>query len=173
MELKKVDRDGGLWQVLIGQWEDEAAGYEVDLDDYAPASLGVLSELANQTPKKRSGVYALERDSTFQGMCQLNLAFLPGYDSEVLRVRHIIHSPRFDLDENVSVEDYALFLSQIFSGVLRASIDQMPAKHIKFHFRSPAERRYFTQLQEIIKDFEIFENVVMKGSWLYISKEAT
>ena len=47
-------------------------------------------------------------------MCLLNLAFLPGYDSKVLRVRHIIHSPRLDLDENVTLNEDTLFLSQIF-----------------------------------------------------------
>jgi len=170
MDLVKVDRDGGLWQTLVGLWEDEAAMYHADLNDFAPASFSVLADLAQEAPQKRSGVFALSSDSTFIGMCQLNIAYLPGYDSEVLRVRHIIHSPRYDLDEDVTVDDYATFLTQMFGGVLHASISQMPAKHIKFHFRSPAERQFFNQMQEVINLFDVFDSVEMRGAWLYISK---
>lgn len=170
MELIRVDRERGNWQLLISQWEDEAESFAADLSDYALASMGVLTDLAEEAPKKRSGVFALQDNDTFIGMCQLNVALLPGFDGQVLRVRHVIHSPRFDLDDNVTVDDYAAFLAHLFSGVLRVSMDQMVAKHIKFHFRSPAERSFFSHFQEAIKEFDAFSSVEMRGSWLYISK---
>jgi len=109
-------------------------------------------------------------DSTYDAMCQLNVAFLPGYTGKVLRVRHIIHSPMFDFDEGKTVDDYVNVLADIFSGVLSASEGEMLAPHVKFHFRSPAERSFFNTLQDILSKRPIFAGVEMRGAWLYISK---
>ena len=103
-------------------------------------------------------------------MCQLNVALLPGFDGKVLRVRHIVHSPKYDFDDTVGVDDYASFLVDIFLGVFSISYTEMPAPYIKFHFRSPAERSFFSEFKKALEVKDHFKAIEMRGSWLYIKK---
>lgn len=171
MNFKRVSHENGLWAKLLTQWEAEATGFEENFSDYAPDALSVLRPLAEETQVKNAGVYAVCDDSHYSLLCQLNAAFLPGYDGKVLRVRHIVHSPRFDYDADLTIDDYATVLADLFIGVFDASGAEMPAPYVKFHFRSPAERSFFDNLKDLLGRHDAFASVEMRGSWLYIGKK--
>ena len=168
--FSRVSRDNGQWSDLLNQWESECGKFEENFDEYAPATIDVLRPLAEETQIAHSGVYAFSKESDYMAMCQLNVAYLPGYPGKVLRVRHILYSPRFDFDAALAIEDYAAVLTGVFIGVLRSSDTDMLARHIKFHFRSPAEREFYSVLKEHLKDTSVFEHIDLRGAWLYITK---
>ena len=166
----RISTENGQWPELIRQWEAECEKYGEALEDYATASIPTVRPLAEQAQTIAAGVYALKNDDSFVGLCQLNAAFLPGYDGRVLRVRHITHSPKFDFDQDLEIDDYVTFLSGVLVGVFHASGNDMQAPYIKFHFKSPAEKAFFSQLQTAIAKINGVDEVAMKGSWLYIKK---
>lgn len=170
ISFTRVSTENGYWPELIRQWEADCESYSETLEDYATASIPTLRPLAEQAQTHSSGVYALKSDDSFLGLCQLNTALLPGYDGRVLRVRHIVHSPKFDFDTNLTIDDYAAFLAGVLVGVFEVSDNEMLAPHIKFHFKSPAEKTFFAQLQTAIKKIKGVDEVALKGSWLYIKK---
>lgn len=170
MKLVRVSRNDSSWSDLLRQWEELSSDFGEDFAEYAPASLEALRPLAEQPQMVQAGVYAVCHDSNYMGICQLNCAHLPGYDNKVLRVRHIVHSPRFDYADDVGEDEYATFLSDIFIGAYNASISEMPAPYIKFHFRSPAERRFFSVLKRNLSKVSQFKEIEMRGAWLYVSR---
>ena len=169
-ELVRVSRENGLWQKLLKEWNAQCEAFDENLDDYAVSSMAVIRPLAEATQTPNAGVYALTENDSFTGLCQLNVAFIPGYQDKVLRVRHIVHSPRFDFDDSVSIEDYTKFLSGLLVGVFHISNNEMRAPNIKFHFKSPAERLFFDKMKSAVKDSGIADTVEMRGAWLYIRK---
>lgn len=170
MTFERVSYDNGRWGELLNQWEQEATTYGENFDDYMPASIEAIRPLAEEAQVLNAGVYGVRSESRYLGLCQLNAAFLPGYQGKVLRVRHITFSPKYDYDEGLSVEDYATVLSDVFIGAYSVSGGEMPAPHMKFHFRSPAEKVFFDRLKEVLREHDAFASVEMRGAWLYIAK---
>jgi hypothetical protein len=168
--FSRISTENGQWPELIRQWELECERYDEALDDYATASIPTVRPLAEQAQTHSAGVYALKSGDSFLGLCQLNVALLPGYDGRVLRVRHIVHSPKFDFDADVPIEEYVSFLAGVLVGVFTVSDNDMQAPYVKFHFKSPAEKAFFAQLQVAIKKIKGVDEVALKGSWLYIKK---
>lgn len=162
---------GKDWQKLMVEWEECASAFGEDISDYAVASMPVLEDLATGATYKKKGVFSFNEDGETKSVFQANLARLPGYTGEVLRVRHIVLSPRFDYDNNVEIDEYARTLAGTFAGAVGISIAKMPAQHIKFHLKSPAERAYGHLFTEALKDLTSeFSDVSMHGSWIYLSK---
>ena len=170
-DLHRVSHANGLWGDLLQQWEKDCASYSENFDDYATASIGVLRPLAEQAQVTQAGVYGLKDESGYIGACQLNAAYLPGYDDKVLRVRHIVHAPIFDFKEDLDVDDYVKFLGGLFVSVFNASVTEMPCPYVKFHFQSPAERTFFDSMTDQLSEISAFAEVKMVGSWLYIKKD--
>lgn len=168
----RVSTENGHWQRLMQQWSDQCDSYSEALDDYAVASLPAIRPLAEGAQVSTAGVYSVIKGGSYLGICQLNAAYLPGYDGRVLRVRHIVHCPNFDFSDQVTVEDYVEFLGLILVGVFGESNADMSAPYIKFHFKSPAERRFFEELKVAMSDLDLIDKVEMKGSWLYIKKKS-
>ncbi|OJY34660.1 MAG: hypothetical protein BGP11_08580 [Rhodobacterales bacterium 65-51] len=170
MEFLRVSSENRLWNGLIADWEDQCREFSEDLGEYAMASLPVLESLASETQRKNAGVFALRSDRGYEGICQLNVTPLPGYNGPVLRVRHIVHAPRYDFDNTLGVDEYGQVLTGTLLGVFRTSNGEMKAQHIKFHFKSPAEQMFFTRLKDALSEKEVFSSIELKGSWLYITK---
>lgn len=158
------------WAQLVLDWEEECGEFEENFEDYAVASLPVLRELACSFPRRDAAVYGLDIAGKLSAVCQANSTFLPGYTGKVLRIRHIVLSPRFDYSEAIEIEDYAEALIGVFSGVLKLANGDMPSAHIKFHLKSPAERSFGNAFTEALKGHEAFTKVDLKGSWIYLSK---
>lgn len=170
LKFKRVSNSNGLWPELLGQWDKQCSQFEENFEDYASGTVSILRPLAEQAQTPSSGVYAVCNDSEYLGICQLNVTFIKGYPAQVLRVRHILFSPKFDYDDSLDIEDYADMLTSVFVGVLNSSDGEMAAPDIKFHFRSPAELQFFDKFKAALGEAKIFKEVAMKGSWLYIKK---
>jgi hypothetical protein len=169
MEFSKATIHNGSWEALLDAWEAECNAYEENLSDYATASLPVLSDLASQTPLKNSGVFVLSHEENQLAVCQANVAFLKGYDGPVLRVRHITFSPRFDYDSDIPLSEYTEALVEVFVHAIQLALTEMPAKHVKFHLRSPTEREYAQAFSDALQGNSAFTKVAAKGSWIYLS----
>lgn len=169
-DFVRVSVENGLWKELVNDWETQCQDYDEQLEEYATASMPVLASLAAEPQRRLAGVFAVREGKRFEGICQLNAALLPGYTGMVLRVRHIVHAPRFDFESKLSVDEYSFVLGEILVGVHDVSNNEMQAPHIKFHFKSPAERVYFDKLKNALRDRNIFSSTELQGSWLYITK---
>lgn len=172
--LKRVSQENGCWQELTLAWEKECGEFQENFEEYAVASMPVLEPLATGTQMTQAGVYAFAPNGRYQAICQANSSFLPGYTGKVLRIRHIVFSPMFDYSDEIDIQTYGNTLVGVFSGVILMSYEDMPAQHIKFHLRSPAEMEFGEQFTKVLKEHEEFKNaftnVNMKGAWIYLSK---
>lgn len=101
-------------------------------------------------------------------VCQLNVAFIKGYDNKVLRLRHLLLSPKYDFSDDITVDDYVNILSEIFAGTIHCATDELPAKHVKLHLQSPADRQFFKEIEQHLNKSTTFSSVKMHGAWLYI-----
>lgn len=169
MEFIKATTHNKLWESLLESWETECSEYEENLSDYATASLPVLDDLATGTPLRNAGVYVLSNGENHLAACQANAAFLPGYEGRVLRVRHITFAPKFDYDDTIPLDEYTETLVKVFVESINLALDEMPAKHVKFHLRSPTEREYAQEFSDALQDNSSFTKVALKGSWVYLS----
>ncbi len=170
MTLQHLRREDGSWDGLVRQWTDECAEFDEDFDEYALGAIDVLESLIEEDlPASRARVVSLIDDGRHRLVCQANRADIKGYDGKVLRIRHIVLSPRFDFG-SVDVAEYALVLTSLFAHVLKLSDVDMKAPHIKFHLRSPADRQFFAMLSQHLGAGNHFRHIAMRGSWLYITK---
>jgi hypothetical protein len=80
VELKNSD---GSWDALKANWRKQCDGCGEDFESYAPGVFSVLDPLV-EDGHNRAWVYALEDNSEYHGICQLNKTPLPGYDGQVL-----------------------------------------------------------------------------------------
>ncbi|MDX1296335.1 MAG: hypothetical protein R3302_08705 [Sulfurimonadaceae bacterium] len=170
MELTKICQADGSWTEMSRQWEETCVRFGENLEDYASASLPVLKELAFGADMANSGVFSHIKDGQHKAICQVNRTFLPGYDGQVLRVRHIVFAPEFDFQEDIDLGDYASVLVGVFVGSVMLADNSMPSKHIKFHLKSPAERSFGNLFVDSLKEHTAFKEVNLKGSWIYLSK---
>lgn len=173
MDLVKVAEADGSWEELTKAWKAQCERYGESLDDYAIASMPILSDLAadsSNSVQRKAGVFALTSDGVFEAACHANVALLPGYKGPVLRMRHITFSPKFDYDSAIEINQYERALVGVFVGTLRLSYGEMKADHIKFHLRSPAERMFAQAFTKALDDNVDFSQVETKGAWLYLSK---
>lgn len=170
-EVEKLERVGTAeWAKIVLDWEAQSNFYSEDFSDHASASMPILEELALAAPLRDAGVYSYSPDGEVAAILQANVARLPDYDGKVLRIRHIVLSPKFELDDSIQLDDYGDALVGVFAGTILLSIEGMPAPHIKFHLRSPAERMFGEEFTKAMQTSEVFKNCAMKGSWIYLSK---
>ena len=166
--LRRIDASG--WQNLALEWEKQSNSFGENFSDHASASMPVLEELASGAQLADAGVYSYDVEGIPQAIAQCNATFLPGYTGKVLRVRHIVLAPRFELDDSLSLEDYGEVLVGIFGGSVLLSVGEMPTEHVKFHLRSPAEQMFGERFKTALLKSPVFTKVDMRGSWIYLSK---
>lgn len=144
MRLLPLSDSDKSWSTLKAQWKSEA---EKEGDDFSTSSadLAALDLLALQDPAK-AGLYGLYDGSLVRAVCQVNRLLMARYTSPVLRGRFLRLSPIYDLGV-AGEKDYAQVLVALFSGVVWLSQNSLPARHIRFHLRSPADGQYFAALQ--------------------------
>lgn len=169
-EIVQLSKDDTSWEDFERDWRTQCDLYGESFDDYAIGSFLVLRELVD-APEMNAGVFSVRSDSAHRWVFQVNTTPLPGYDSPVMRVRHLTMCPDLDFGDH-PVEHYIDALVHAFSGVLFLSDDHstMGARHIKFHLRSPNDRHFFKILGASLNEAEEFESVRVAGSWLYITK---
>lgn len=167
--LIRVRAGDGSWNQLCDVWRSECEEFGEDFDQYANASMPVLRDLAAEE-NANAGVFALQsEDGDYHAMCQANSTYLPGYDGKVLRVRHLLMSPYYDFGD-FTIEEYSMILGRMFARTVLLSVKDLPSRHIKFHLRSPADRQFFATIGNGLGQTDLFSDVAMKGSWLYLTK---
>ena len=169
MKLKRLSRENGLWNELWKDWDRQCTEFQEEFSDFAPSSLITLKDLAEEPERPTAGVFGLHDGNEFKALCQLNVAFLPKYTGRVLRLRHLVLSPRFDFSPDIDVEEYTKVLTSTFAQTVMLTKTEMPAQHVKLHFRSPADREFFKTFKRDIEATGAFASVQMQGAWLYIS----
>ncbi|KQB95771.1 hypothetical protein AL073_13865 [Loktanella sp. 1ANDIMAR09] len=170
-ELNELKRVGPAeWAKIVLQWEEQTNSYSENFVDHAPASMPVLEELATSAPLRDAGVYSYADKDEVLAILQANVALLPGYSGRVLRIRHIVLSPKYEFDDKIELDDYGSALVGVFAGTLVLSVKDMIAPHIKFHLRSPAERMFGEEFTKVLQNSGVFKECAMKGSRIYLSK---
>ena len=171
MALVRLSRDNGLWNKLWIEWDAACENYGENFGEFAPSALSVLKPLAEDPQTRHAGVFGWTgADERIHAACQLNVAALPGYTGKVLRLRHLVLSPDFDFSETTTVDQYVDVLGGVFAGTMELASSELPADHVKLHFRSPADREFFNRFREYLQDTRTFKTVQMRGAWLYLSK---
>lgn len=160
----------GSWQKFIENWQIQCSQYDEDFSIYENEPIGVVKDLAHENTRDDAAAYALFDGTNFLAMCQINCTPLPGYDGSVLRVRMLYLSPHYEFGE-YSIEDYMKLIISVFLNVIVISNREMPAPHIKFHLRSPADRQFFATFGAALDEANYFQSIGIRGAWLYITKE--
>ncbi|MCK4713153.1 MAG: hypothetical protein KAT26_09760 [Marinosulfonomonas sp.] len=168
MEFVRISRENGLWDKLWADWDKICSSFGEDFQDFAPSSLTVLRPLAESPQTASAGVFALINEGSTLAVCQLNVAFIKGYDNQVLRLRHLLLSPEYDFSDDVTVDKYVEILSEMFAGTVLCAQNELPASHVKLHLQSPADREFFKEIGQHLTKAATFSSVKMRGAWLYI-----
>jgi len=167
----KTRLDANGWQMLTDQWSLQCETYGEDFAEYASASLTVLRELAIGPRQRNAAVFGFgEAGDDIRAVCQVNSAHLPSYTGKVLRVRHIVFAPVFDLSDQFVLDDYADVLISVFLGALEIADNELKSEHVKFHLRSPAEREFGAKFTQALGGNSAFSKVDMRGTWIYLSR---
>jgi hypothetical protein len=171
-EFIRIGQNGTSYDDLIASWAAETEALGEDFDTYSAVPVSVFQQIMEKDADN-TGLFAVRdaADSSFAAVCMLNHAHLSNYDGPVLRVRHILLSPKFDLGD-MEIMDYVDVLFAILNGVITHSeMDaKMKGNHIKFHARSPADMTYFSALGQALGSAQVYASVQMKGAWLYITR---
>ncbi|MBG6211720.1 hypothetical protein IWQ49_006411 [Labrenzia sp. EL_126] len=166
----RLQKGDGTWGAFEDDWRVQCENHEEDFSEYALGTFGVLEELISE-PQPKSAAFAIHNGSMHSAICQINTTMLPGYQEPVMRVRHMAFCPELDFGDG-SIEDYSDALVGAFTGILALSEvdDQLKAKHLKMHLKSPADRQFFSALSPMLGKLERFTSVRLVGSWLYVDK---
>lgn len=171
MTFVRLSRGNASFDEMWARWSAICDVYRENFADFSPAALGELERLASEPPAAHAGVYALKGgDGEYLAVCQLNAAFLPGYEGKVLRLRHLVLNPAFEYSVEDMTSDYVRVLTEVFTGVVEVAEVGMPAEHIKIHLRSPGDRQFFNHFEVALKRSQVFASVQLQGAWLYITK---
>ena len=167
-KLEKLRISDGSWKAFEDDWRSQCSAFGEDFDQYAIGSLPVLIDAAGQENADLAVMSLKAEDGSYAAVAQVNTALLPGYDGKVLRVRHMLLSPNHDFGE-LDLVDYSKILSRMFSRTVNLAFNEMPASHVKFHLRSPGDRQFFSSSLDVLKEFDLFTSVAMRGAWLYLT----
>jgi len=167
----RLNHHDGTWEKFLNEWSDLCREFDEDFGSYMPYNLLTLAEQCEVcVSDQSSGVFAYkDADGKHAAVCFMNSTFLPKFSGRVLRVRHLVLAPNYDLGE-YSADHYAEVLSRVVGSVLEVSNESLPAAHVKFHFRSPADVNVFREFAPILNETKHFKTVKMQGSWLTITK---
>jgi len=170
MALVALTEEDGSWQRLKADWRRQCEAFNEDFDSYGLATFSVLDPLAAEGHPK-TDVYGFFVREECQMICETNRTMLPGYDGHVLRVRNMTFAPKYDFEDQ-PLDSYGSALVGLFGGVVGLSDSALaPARHIKFHLRSPADRTFFQALCTPLLRIPIFDTAEVKGAWLYVTKK--
>lgn len=168
----RLGAGGPTYEDLLSAWRAECENYGEDFDTYTAIPIGIFNEIMEKD-KANTGLFvARADDGSFGAVCMVNHASIPNYDSPVLRVRHILLSPKFDFTD-MDITEYATVLIAILNGVISCSEtdDKLKANHIKFHARSPADMQFFAAFGKALGGADLFASVHVSGAWLYVTKK--
>lgn len=167
-ELVRLLTSDGTWEAFREDWRQQCAVYGEDADGYACEPIEAVEAFAREELAETWAI-GLRDDSRFVAMAMVNCTALPGYTGKVLRVRHLVTAPVFDLGE-LDIGEYADVLINFFFQIVKLSDTSLVSQHIKFHLRSPNDMMFFRAIGNSLDKQAVFSSVHMRGAWLYITK---
>jgi hypothetical protein len=176
MSLVQLLGSNGSYARLKDGWREQCELADEEFQFYAQGTFLVLDQLA-ATPERRAGIFGVQKgDNLPEIICQANCTPLPGHPEPVLRVRMVTMSPELDFGTQPGdpIGRYVENLVELFVGIVTLSQDlnheDMIAREIKFHLRSPQDYAFFRAVRPELAKISHFESVEMKGAWLYITR---
>lgn len=166
-QLRELTSDGGLWDQVEQQWSEVCESYGDALEEYAISSLPVLRETARTSDASTKAMGLFDEDGRCHAVCFANRASIKGYSEPVLRIRHLLLAPEYDYG-TLSASQYATALTSTFAAAVSLAFSGLPAKHVRFHLRSPADVSFFSSIATTLGNLPLFEFVNMRGAWLYL-----
>lgn len=176
MSLIQILGSDGSYARLKEGWREQCIAAGEEFQFYAQGTFLVLDQLA-ATPERRAGIFAVQKgDDLPEILCQANCTPLPGHPEPVLRIRMVTMCPALDFGTvpGDPVSRYIENLVELFFGIVQLSQggmhDEMLAREIKFHLRSPQDYAFFQAVRPELAKISHFQSVEMKGAWLYITR---
>ncbi|MEX0970898.1 MAG: hypothetical protein WD046_10695 [Paracoccaceae bacterium] len=171
-DLTRIRVDNGDWECFEDGWKASCEKFGEDFLDFFPQSLPSLKNIALENEDRtHSGIFGLSGvDSETDAIFFANCALLKGYDGHVLRVRHVLFSPKYDFGE-LDVEDFQNLLKRLLINWLLISENSLKANHIKIHLRSPSDAVFLKELSRNLVNEDIFSKVESHGAWISVSKK--
>lgn len=166
-QLRELTSEGGEWDEVEKQWAEVCEAHGDVLDDYAISSFPVLRETAQTSDASTKAMGLFDEDGRCHSVCFANRAAIKGYASPVLRIRHLLLAPECDYG-TLSASQYATALTATFAAAVALAFSDLPAKHVRFHLRSPADISFFGSIATTLGNLPLFEAVHMQGAWLYL-----
>jgi hypothetical protein len=161
--LRDIDKS---WPALKSQWQAECSALKEDFSTFAVGTFGALNSLAAQDTEK-SGLYGLQTKSGYDAFCQVNRLLSAKFDGPLLRARFVTVSPRYDFGQQ-SMAEYGQVLVTLFSGAVWLAGTEQPARHVRFHLRSPADGQFFHGISAALASSP-FSQFGIQGSWIECS----
>jgi hypothetical protein len=163
----------GSWAQFTSDWQTKATELGAELEGYEefvfPLFADIVEGRHENNHARQAYVYALRNPDGFLAVCQINVAPIPKYTQPVLRVRHLKFSPLYDFGD-ASTYEYGDVLVELLAQVMVLSIETVKAPHIHFHLPSPNDRSFFAALGRELSGQKPFNEVVVKGAWLYVDR---
>src|SRR5450631_4266723 len=149
MSLVQLLASNGTYDRMKTGWREQCEIAGEEFQYFAQGTFLVLDPLA-ANPERRAGIFAVQKGDDLPGIiCQVNCTPLPGHPEPVLRVRMVTMSPELDFGTQPGDQEgrYVENLVDLFFGIVRLSQDltneDMIARDIKFHLRSPQDYAFF------------------------------
>lgn len=167
--MQILSLDDGTWNDLLKNWKSQCD--EEDFEIFQDGIFKVLSDLV-ESPEDGAAVLSSSLGEETPIICQVNTKKIKGYKGPVLRVRHLLLSPYYDLNDVTNVQ-YGKVIVNMFNAIVEISDNhpKLKAKHIKFHLRSSTDQQFFTAIGDGLRRSEKFKTVQSKGAWLYVTKQ--
>ena len=166
-QLRELTTQGGEWDAVESQWADVCQVHGDTLDDYAISSLPVLRETAQTSDASTKAMGLFDDEGRCHAVCFANRAAIKGYAEPVLRIRHLLLAPEYDYG-TLNATQYATALTATFAAAVALAFSGLPARHVRFHLRSPADIAFFGAIATTLGNLPLFETVQMRGAWLYL-----
>lgn len=170
-KLESCSADNNVWNHVKSCWREQCDEHEEEFDLYARASMSVLDELA-LSPSKSAKVYVLSKESNGKEeplvIFQANSTFLPGFDGKVLRIRHMILSPKYDYGD-IEAAGYKAILVETFAQATALGKGELASRHVKFHFKTPSDLYFFREMRPSLEKESEFKDVKAYGAWISFS----
>lgn len=166
-QLRELTNDGGGWDEVERQWAEACEAHGDTLDEYAISSLPVLRETARTSDASTKSMGLFDEDGRCHAVCFANRAAIKGYDEPVLRIRHLLLAPEYDYG-TFTASQYSVALTATFAAAVALAFSDLPARHVRFHLRSPADIEFFGAITTTLGNLPLFEAVHMRGAWLYL-----
>jgi len=171
MQFTRLLDADGTWSSFQSDWTAQCVEADDTFDDYAPASLGAIRQLALAADPSQWAL-ALRDETRFLAVAMGICTFQKGFSGKVLRIREVTVCPLLDYGI-LPEEQYVDTLVGMLNAAVKLSESELVANHIKMHLRSPSDRLFFRAVGNVLDSKGVFASSETHGAWLTFTKLAS